>query len=89
MPAESPEPRTPARWEPAAVRALDVVAAAVLVVLLAPLLLALAVAVRWGSPGPALFRQVRVGRDLRPFTMLKFRSMTTGCDDGVHREQIA
>ncbi len=40
-----------------------------------PLLLALAVAVRAGSPGPVLFRQVRVGEDGRPFVMFTFRTM--------------
>ena len=44
-------------------------------VTLAPLLAALAVAVRRDSPGPALFRQERVGKDGRTFEMLKFRSM--------------
>lgn len=54
---------------------LDRVGGAVLLVALAPVLLVLAVAVRVCSPGPALFRQVRVGRNGRPFTMFKFRSM--------------
>jgi lipopolysaccharide/colanic/teichoic acid biosynthesis glycosyltransferase len=44
----------------------------------APLLAAAAVAVRLGSPGPVLFRQQRVGRGGRPFTLLKLRSMLTG-----------
>ncbi len=43
-----------------------------------PLLLALAVAIRLTSPGPALFRSTRVGRNARPFTLYKFRSMTEG-----------
>jgi exopolysaccharide biosynthesis polyprenyl glycosylphosphotransferase len=46
------------------------------VVALLPVLLGLAVLVRRDSPGPALFRQQRVGKDGRPFDMLKFRSMT-------------
>lgn len=46
-----------------------------------PLLLGLALAVRLGSPGPALFRQVRVGRDGREFTMLKFRTMVVGAEE--------
>ncbi len=49
-------------------------------VLLAPVLCAIAVAVRVDSPGPALFRQERVGKHGRPFTMLKFRSMVTTAD---------
>ena len=45
--------------------------------LLLPFLLAIAVAVTRTSPGPAIYRQVRVGRDGREFTILKFRTMTT------------
>lgn len=56
-------------------RLLDVVAALGLLLFLAPLLLILAALVRLGSPGPALFRQQRIGLGLRPFWLLKFRSM--------------
>ncbi len=48
--------------------------------LLSPLLLAIALAVWLGDRGPVLYRQERVGRGSRPFTMLKFRSMVTGAD---------
>ncbi len=58
----------------------DRLVAAVLLVLLAPLLAGLAVAVRATSPGPALFRQVRIGRDGRPFTIVKFRTMRRGSE---------
>jgi exopolysaccharide biosynthesis polyprenyl glycosylphosphotransferase len=54
---------------------VDRLAAAALLLALAPMLLVLAVAVRWGSPGPVLFRQVRVGKDGREFVMYKFRTM--------------
>jgi exopolysaccharide biosynthesis polyprenyl glycosylphosphotransferase len=54
---------------------VDRVGAALLILLSAPLLLALAVCVRLDSPGPVLFRQVRVGRDGREFVIVKFRTM--------------
>ncbi len=65
----------------AAKRAVDLVVAGVLLVVLAPLLVALALAVRLDSPGPALFRQRRVGRASREFTILKFRTMRVGTPD--------
>ena len=55
--------------------ALDRVGAFALLVLLSPVLLGTATAVRLSSPGPALFRQRRVGRDGRVFSLYKFRSM--------------
>lgn len=56
-------------------------AAGLALVVLAPLLLALALLVRLESPGPSLFRQTRVGRDGRQFTMLKFRTMCVDAED--------
>lgn len=53
----------------------DRVTATALIVLLSPLLLAIALLVRRDSPGPVLFRQVRVGRDGRLFVIYKFRTM--------------
>jgi len=60
----------------------DIVLAAAGVVVLAPLMLVIAVAVRLGSRGPALFRQVRAGREGKPFKILKFRTM---CHDAEER----
>jgi lipopolysaccharide/colanic/teichoic acid biosynthesis glycosyltransferase len=51
--------------------------AAVALIALAPLLLLLALAIRRESPGPAIFRQVRVGQDGRLFTVLKLRTMVS------------
>jgi sugar transferase (PEP-CTERM system associated) len=56
-------------------RALDLLAAGVGLVLAAPLMAILAVAVKLTSPGPALYRQQRVGQQGRVFTVYKFRSM--------------
>lgn len=56
-------------------RAFDLCAALFGVLLLAPLLAAIAVWIRLDSPGPALFRQVRVGRHGELFHILKFRTM--------------
>ncbi len=56
-------------------RTLDVVGALAGLTVLAPLLLVTAIAIRIDSPGPVLFRQTRVGKRGRPFTMYKFRSM--------------
>lgn len=55
----------------------DRVLAATALLLLAPVLLAVAVLVRRDSAGPAIFRQTRVGKHGRTFTMYKFRTMTT------------
>ncbi len=67
-------------------RVIDVVLAGGALVALSPVLLLVAAAVRMTSPGPALFRQTRVGYRGEPFVMLKFRSMRVNCDDTLHRE---
>lgn len=64
-------------------RMCDVVFAVAGLVLAAPLLAVVAVLVKLDSPGPALFRQERVGRDGRLFTLYKFRSMVCGADKMV------
>ena len=61
-------------------------AAALALVLLSPVLLALMLAVRLDSPGPALFRQTRIGRNDHPFSMLKLRTMTV--DAEARREAL-
>ena len=61
-------------------RAVDVVGALVGLMLLWPVMLAIALLIRLDSPGPALFRQVRRGHRGRPFRMLKFRTMVAGAE---------
>lgn len=56
-------------------RAVDVVFSGVVLVLLAPLMLAVAAAVKLSSPGPVLYRQTRMGLNGQTFEILKFRSM--------------
>ncbi len=64
-------------------RGLDFCLCLAATVLLSPLLLALALAVKLDSPGPVFFRQKRVGRNCRNFTMLKFRTMLTDAPHDV------
>jgi lipopolysaccharide/colanic/teichoic acid biosynthesis glycosyltransferase len=62
-------------------RTIDLVGAALLVLVLAPVWLMIALLIKIDSPGPILFRQRRIGRDGEPFAMLKFRTMIDGADD--------
>ena len=67
--------RSAGRAVPGFKRPFDIVGALVALVLLGPVFLAAAAAVKLTSPGPVLFRQTRLGRDGVPFQFLKFRSM--------------
>ena len=70
-------------------RSFDAIGAGLGLIVLSPILLGIALAIRRDSPGPVLFRQLRIGRDGRPFTMLKFRTMDVGADAqkaALHRE---
>jgi lipopolysaccharide/colanic/teichoic acid biosynthesis glycosyltransferase len=69
-------------------RAIDLVGSVVGLVLLSPLLLALAVAIVVDSGRPVLFRQVRLARGLREFEVLKFRTMKSGATSEMHQEYI-
>lgn len=67
-------------------RLLDIAGSVLILLLLAPFLLGIAVAIRSTSPGPALFRQTRGGKNGRPFEMLKFRTMV--CDAETQLETV-
>lgn len=72
----------------AIVRALDVSIALMLLVLAAPVLVIAALAIRLESPGPAIFRQRRLGQDRRAFTVYKLRTMRARADSEVHRAYV-
>lgn len=67
-------------WQRVVKRLIDVVGSAALLVLLSPVMLVIALAVRVSSPGPIFYRWRVVGLDGRPFTGYKFRSMVPDAD---------
>jgi lipopolysaccharide/colanic/teichoic acid biosynthesis glycosyltransferase len=69
-------------------RALDVTIAGLALLALVPVLAVAAIAVRMSSPGPVFFRQRRLGRNMRPFTVLKFRTMRADADSALHRDYV-
>lgn len=69
-------------------RLIDLLGAATLLILLAPVMLVVALAIRLDSSGPIIFRQTRVGKGHKPFTFLKFRSMYYKADCGVHQQFV-
>ncbi len=69
-----------ASWQSAVKQVLDVTAACVLLLVLAPWFLLVALLIRRSSPGPVLFRQQRAGLNGHPFVMYKFRTMVTNAE---------
>ena len=69
-------------------RAMDIFGSATAMLFAAPILAAIAVAIKLTSKGPILFRQERLGQYGQPFTFLKFRSMYTNCDAKIHQEYV-
>jgi len=76
------EPITLSPWQLAVKRTVDLVLAGIVLALCSPLLAIAAIAIKLGDRGPILFRQQRVGRDGKPFWILKFRTMSP---DAEHR----
>ncbi len=79
---ELPRP-LPVGVQQAMKRLIDVVVASALLVLTAPLMVVVAVGVKRSSPGPVLFRQLRIGRGGEPFVMFKFRTFPVDHQDVV------
>ncbi|MFT7493378.1 MAG: lipopolysaccharide/colanic/teichoic acid biosynthesis glycosyltransferase [Alteromonas macleodii] len=62
------------------IRVLDLLLSSVLLLLFSPIMIGVAIALRLDSPGKVIFKQTRVGRALRPFSIYKFRSMVDNAD---------
>jgi exopolysaccharide biosynthesis polyprenyl glycosylphosphotransferase len=90
LPLVTAHPANPRGWQFAVKYACDRLAAALALLLVLPVMAAAAAAIWFSLGRPLFFRQVRVGRDGRPFEMLKFRSMRHGdgeaAADGVELE---
>lgn len=74
----SPQPMP--LWERATKRLIDIVVSSLALVLLSPFMIAIAIGVRMSSPGPAIFKQVRVGRNGKRFIIWKFRTMVENAE---------
>jgi len=74
-------------WQSVIKPILDFVAAFVAVILLAVPFAIVALLIKWGSPGPVLFRQQRCGLNGQPFTIFKFRTMVTDAEQRKHELQ--
>lgn len=82
--------RRPRGWMSFAVkRGVDVIGSLTLLGVLAPLLVLICTLVKLRSRGPIFFRQVRVGQMMKPFTMLKFRTMYSDADHRIHHEFVS
>jgi len=69
-------------------RAIDILGSSLALMMLAPVFLIIAAAVKASSKGPVFFRQQRVGQHGMPFAFYKFRSMYVGNDASVHKEYV-
>jgi exopolysaccharide biosynthesis polyprenyl glycosylphosphotransferase len=69
-------------------RMIDIAGSLCLLVLLSPVFLLVAMAIKLTSPGPVLFRQKRIGEHGKAFTFLKFRSMHVNNDASEHKEYV-
>jgi lipopolysaccharide/colanic/teichoic acid biosynthesis glycosyltransferase len=70
-------------------RAFDVAVSLTLLAILSPLFLVIAALVKVKSPGAVFFRQERVGQMMKPFMMLKFRTMSVNADPAIHHQFVS
>lgn len=69
-------------------RGLDIFGSIAAILLLSPVMLIAALAVAMTSPGPVIYKQIRLGKRGVPFVFYKFRSMYCNVDDRIHREYV-
>lgn len=69
-------------------RVLDLVAATMGLLIAAPLAAVVALLIKFSSPGPVLFKQIRIGRNSKEFMFYKFRTMRVNNDDSQHRKYM-
>jgi lipopolysaccharide/colanic/teichoic acid biosynthesis glycosyltransferase len=62
-------------------RFVDILISSISLVLLSPFIVIITILIKLDSPGPAIYRQIRIGKDGKPFYLYKFRSMSVGGDD--------
>lgn len=70
-------------------RGLDILGSFIMLVILSPLLAAIALSVKLTSSGPIIFRQVRIGQMMKPFMICKFRTMRANADHGIHHNYVS
>jgi exopolysaccharide biosynthesis polyprenyl glycosylphosphotransferase len=88
MPLVGLPPARPSQSSLFVKRVIDVVFASAALVVTAPLFAYIAWRIKHDSPGPVFFRQERLGMNMEPFTLLKFRTMREGIDESVHEDYI-
>jgi exopolysaccharide biosynthesis polyprenyl glycosylphosphotransferase len=88
LPLVSLPPMRTSRLARRAKRVADAAIAASILLVTFPLLAWIAWRIKRDSPGPVLFRQTRLGEGQKPFTLLKFRTMSVGTDAEPHREYV-
>jgi lipopolysaccharide/colanic/teichoic acid biosynthesis glycosyltransferase len=76
------------RFRLGAKRIFDVIGACIGLVVLSPLMLLTALLIKMDSPGPVIFKQIRLGAKGRQFTFYKFRSMRNNNNDQIHRDYV-
>ena len=70
-------------------RCIDVLGSLAALLFLSPVFAAISLAIKFSSKGPVFFKQERLGEYGKPFTVLKFRSMRTDCDERIHQQYVS